>query len=216
MIPGLDQIPRSADDWHMIQRWIRIGDGRRDAVWVTRDVPLVQFGGLNTGRYGRGLHLERPLFYSWTMNNYWFTNFLASQRGDFVFRYAVAGGAEASSDAAANRFGREVCSPLRGAAVEGRGKGPASRSFLRIEPLELSLIAVKKAEQVPHGLVVRVRNYSDSACRAVIQPLLDRAPIRAFKTSIIETVREELPLSDGAVTLEIGPWALETILFRWK
>lgn len=215
MVPGTDQIPRSADDWHCIQRWVRLAAPGRNAVWVTRDAPLIQFGGLNTGRYGRGLNLDRSLFYSWPMNNYWFTNFLATQRGDFVFRYVVAGGAAASSDAAANRFGREACAALVGAAAEGRATGPApSASFLRVEPAELSLVGVKLAEE-GRGLVVRVRNYSPSAANAVIAPMLRTPPTSAERTSILEEVREELPLDGGGARLRIGPWALETVVFRW-
>lgn len=217
MVPGLEQIPRSADDWHCIQRWVRFAGGGRDAVWVTLDAPLVQFGGLNTGRYGRGLHLEKPLLYSWVMNNYWFTNFLASQRGDFVFRYAVAGGREARSDQAADRFGRAVCSPLRAAAVEGRGDGTwKSRSLLEIEPPDIALVALKKAAFEPGGLVVRVRNYSGKSRTARIRPRLGDSPTSATRTSIIETPRESVSVSDDGTRIDMEPWGLETILFRWK
>jgi hypothetical protein len=216
MVPGADQIPRSADDWHAIQRWVRLEGGGRDAVWVTVDAPLVQFGGLNTGRYGKGLTLDRPLVYSWVTNNYWFTNFLASQRGSFVFRYAVAGGKAAGSDAAANRFAREVCCPLRAAAVEGRGEGPPRKSMFEVEPGELSLVAVKSAEDDPGAIVVRVRNYSANPVRAVLRPALSSPPARALRTSLIEEVRGELPLERGAAVVDVGPWDLETVMFRWR
>ena len=130
LVPGADQIPGTAVDWHAIQRWVRFEGEGRDAVWVTRDAPLVQFGGLNTGWYGKDLHLERPLVYSWPVNNYWFTNFLASQRGDFVFRYAVAGGdgprpTPPRTDSDGRSASRSTDPSWRDAAKERRRSAPS-------------------------------------------------------------------------------------------
>ncbi len=224
MVPGRDQIPGSACDWHAIQRWVRVEEtaaagagrtGHPGAVWVTIDVPLMQFGGLNTGRWGKGLTLEKPLLYSWAMNNYWFTNFVASQRGQFVFRYAVAGGECAASDAAANRFGREICSPLKATVAVGRGQGPRRRSFIRVEPAEVAIVAVKEAEKEPRGLVVRLRNLSDEPRKAAIVLGPPLAPRSAVRAGILEDPREELPLEGGAARFEVGPRGLATVLFRF-
>ncbi|MBI4606611.1 MAG: hypothetical protein HY721_32005 [Planctomycetes bacterium] len=214
MRPGADQIPGSASDWHMIQRWVRVPGGGRDAVWATVDAPLVQFGGLNTGRWGKGLTLERPLVYSWVMNNYWFTNFVASQRGHFTFRYAVAGGEAAASDVAADRFGREACSPLVAAVAAGRGTGPKRRSLLGVEPPEVALVAVKEAEAGAGALVLRLRNRSGAAVEAKVR--LDPAfgARSATRASVIEEDRGPLPVTDGAARVAIGPFGLATVVLR--
>jgi hypothetical protein len=215
MEPGRDQIPGSASDWHALQRWVRFAGGGRDAVLAIVDAPLVQFGGLNTGRWGKGLRLDRPLVYSWVMNNYWFTNFLASQQGDFSFRYAVAGGEAAASDAAADRFAREVCSPLKALVVPGRGESPPRRrSFLAVEPPEVDVVALKEADAEPGNLVVRLRNRSDRPVKAAVR--LDAAieVCAAVTASVVEEARDSAPLVDGEPRVELGPWGLATLILR--
>ncbi len=214
MVPGRDQIPGSASDWHALQRWARVEGKGRDAVWATVDAPLVQFGNLNTGRWGQNMSFEKPLLYSWVMNNYWFTNFLVSQRGDFVFRYAVAGGDQAASDAAAQRFGMEACSPLKGTVATGRGEGAWRRSFLRLEPAEVVAVALKEAEKESGTLILRLRNYGAGPANARIRLQAPFSLNAAARASILEEERTKLPLHDGAAELEIGSFRLETVLLR--
>lgn len=212
LTPGLDQIPGSASDWHAIQRWVRFEGNGRSAVWATVDAPLVQFGGLNTGRWGKGLTLEKPLVYSWIMNNYWFTNFVASQTGSFTFRYAVAGGEAAVSDAEASRFGKEACSPLRAVVAEGKGNGPWHRSLLAVEPAEVVLVTAKEAEMGSRRLVVRLRNVSSQSVEASLRVDPSLGLRSARRTNLLEEPQKELLLADGAVGLALGPWALATVV----
>lgn len=218
MVPGRDQIPGSAADWHALQRWVRVGGGGADgdpaAVWVTRDVPLVQFGGFNTGRWTQGLRLEDPVFHSWAMNNYWFTNFVAAQRGEFFFRYAVAGGDAGRSDAGAHRFAREVCSPLVARVVDGRGKPGAapSASFLAVSPACVDLIQVKEAEKASRSLVIRLRNRSGEPAAARLSFGEPLRPRRAVATDILENPRKVLEAGGAAIEVPVAPWKLSTVL----
>ena len=104
--------------------------------------------------------------------------------------------------------------------MEGRGEGaPPVRSFLRIDPEDACLVAVKEAEPAPgrkFGLVVRVRNYRTEACEAAVIPLLDAAPGAALRTTILEEPREPLKIADGRVRVPLRPSELATILLEWR
>lgn len=220
MVPGRDQIPLSAEDWHSIQRWVRFPAGEGGATWATIDAPLVQFGGFNTGRWTKGLTLDAPFVLSWAHNNYWFTNFVARQSGEFVFRYAVAGGAPGATDLGAHRFGRGACGPLRAEVVDGAGPAaaPRTRSLLRVEPAEVDLVAVKEAEQGSGALIVRVRNRSDQPVVARLVFGEGLRPRSADRVTILEEPRPEgEPGSSPGATLDgariegaVAPWAIAT------
>ena len=218
MEPGRDQIPGSAADWHAIQRWVRFGGGDRAATWVTLDVPLVHFGGLNIGRWTKGLTLDEPLVYSWVSNNYWFTNFVASQAGDFEFRYVVEPGAAGQSDAAAHRVGRESCSPLRALVVDGTGAptAPAMRSLLTIEPAVVDLVGMKEAEDEDGTIVLRVRNRSESSVDARIELGAGWTPREVVHADLIENAIAPIALDGRKFSLSLPPWKLATVLIRCR
>ena len=183
MRPGIDQVPGMATDWHSVGRWVRLEEGSRGAAWATLDAPLVQFGGINTGRYLETLPPRRPAFFSWAMNNYWFTNFPAIQAGEFRFRYAILPFAEgAGSDSEASRFAREFALPLRAAILTpGKGTAPATESLIRIEPANVSVAALKAAED-GRGVILRIAEEDGKEARAVLStPLrVERAERATF------------------------------------
>lgn len=102
--PGQDQIPRSSSDWQTVQNFISIRNGDGQLILVPDQVPLVQFGQINLGKWQESVKIERPHVYSWVMNNYWFTNFRASQEGEFKWDYALTTTND-SGNVAASHFG---------------------------------------------------------------------------------------------------------------
>jgi alpha-mannosidase len=56
-------------------------------------VPLMQFGEINLGKFRYQAEVKQPHIYSWVMNNYWTTNFKASQEGEFKWQYHLTSGA---------------------------------------------------------------------------------------------------------------------------
>ena len=84
MIPGVEQIPGSATDWHSVQRYFAVNG----VIIASPDVPLVQVNGINTGLWQPTLPPANGVVMSWAMNNYWFTNFPATQSGA-EYRYSI-------------------------------------------------------------------------------------------------------------------------------
>ena len=203
MEPGKDQIPRSASDWHAIQEFVLAGgDAGPVGVWVSHDAPLVQFGDINTGKYQETVKIEKPLFYSWPINNYWFTNFPAEQGGEFRFRYSISGKRNPKE---ARRFARERVSRPRSLVVpSGReGSFPAARaSFLEASS---ALQGVKPAED-GRGFIVRLRNFWAEPTEAAVafSPFLKVESVEGV--DILERPKKRrFTFEDGKLTVRLKP-----------
>ena len=78
---GIDQIPGSSNDWYTVQNFAAVRSPGVQVVMGSPEIPLMQFGAINTGRYQSGAVPQTTNMYSWPMNNYWTTNFNADQTG---------------------------------------------------------------------------------------------------------------------------------------
>lgn len=101
---GVDQIPGSSNDWNTVQNYAAVRSDKGQIVMVSPEIPMMQFGGINTGRYKAGATPESSHIFSWPMNNYWVTNFNADQRGELRWNYYLTSG-EDNSNTFASRFG---------------------------------------------------------------------------------------------------------------
>ena len=112
--PGIKQLPGSASDWNTIQNFASVRNDDHQIVFVSHEIPLVQFGDLNIGRYFYRHHPQTNHIYSWILNNYWVTNFKASQEGELQWTYSITS-TDNTSDRYAMQFGRNyrVSAPAR-------------------------------------------------------------------------------------------------------
>ena len=112
--PESGQLKGSCKNYLAVQRWVDVSNADYGLTWVTRDAPLVEVGKIAADPVAAGwIDTLKPsqTLYSYVMNNYWETNYLAAQEGKAVFRYSIRPhrGFDASE---AERFGRERCQPL--------------------------------------------------------------------------------------------------------
>lgn len=112
--PGLDQIPGTASDWNTVQSYAAVRSPGAQIVLVSEEAPLMQFGGINTGRYERNARPASNRIYSWVLNNYWVTNFRASQEGEIRWSYAITSSPRPTcSEAARFGWGTRIPMPAR-------------------------------------------------------------------------------------------------------
>jgi hypothetical protein len=78
-----DQLPGTVRDWYPVGRWVDVGDGERGVTRTPLDAPLVQLGGITSGRWAVRLEPEGPTLMSWALQNHWMVNFKASQGARF-------------------------------------------------------------------------------------------------------------------------------------
>ena len=100
VIPGKDQIEGSASDWDGIQNFVSVRNDNSQIVFVSPDIPLVQLGDLNLGKFSRKADPKTQYIYSWVLNNYWTTNFRAFQEGELKWRYVITSGNDPSNEMA--------------------------------------------------------------------------------------------------------------------
>jgi hypothetical protein len=108
---GIDQIPGSSNDWYTVQNFASARNHELQVVMGSREIPLMQFGDINTGRYTPGATPQSTCMYSWPMNNYWVTNFNADQMGELQWSYFINSSKD-NSTAYAAKFAWENRIPL--------------------------------------------------------------------------------------------------------
>ncbi|WP_276353036.1 glycoside hydrolase family 38 C-terminal domain-containing protein [Cohnella caldifontis] len=215
LTPDREQLPGTVRDWFPIQRWIDVGDGRRGVTLVPLDAPLVQLGGITTGRWAEELNAESPTVMSWALNNHWMVNFKASQGGQIPLRYKLTTHDGTAKDADRARFGAEAVTPpivLRD-FVRRDGVKPAGR-FMEVEGAEPFWITAKPAED-GNGVIVRVQNMEEQAggCRISFPEL---RPVSAHLVSPAEENLRELEWAGGAVACEVPGRAVRSYRISFR
>jgi alpha-mannosidase len=120
VIPGKDQLEGSASDWDGIQNYVSVKNNNSQVVFVSPEMPLVQLGGINLGQFSRIAHPASLSIYSWVLNNYWTTNFRASQEGELKWTYRITSSSDTSNEVA-TRFGWSERVPFISRVFPGSG-----------------------------------------------------------------------------------------------
>ena len=138
---GKDQIPGSSNDWYTVQGFTSLRNQSAQIVFGCTEMPLMQFGAINTGRYKAGAMPQGTHIFSWPMNNYWVTNFNADQRGGHTWTYYLTT-SEDVSNGFATRFGWGSRIPLLTRIIPGGGPGDDNKSASLIAGWDENLLLV--------------------------------------------------------------------------
>ena len=206
---GVDQIPGSSNDWNTVQNFATVRNKDGQVLMGSAEIPLIQFGGFNCGRFQANATPETTNIYSWPMNNYWTTNFNADQHGEFEWTYFLTSSAD-NSIAYATRFAWGCRIPLPTRVLQA-GKADSrfrsSGSVLDITPSNL--------------LLVNMRPVADE--KAVILQLRETAGQPASfnaTSSILPALRFEVCDVNGkqigtSGQIALKPWENKFIKLRW-
>ncbi|HPA17159.1 MAG TPA: glycoside hydrolase [Verrucomicrobiae bacterium] len=210
--PEEDQLPGACKNYLTIGRWIDLSNTRFGVTWATVDAPLVEIGDITVDvptPFDPKVWIEklRPggTFYSYVMNNYWETNYKASQEGPTTFRYALQPHGK-HDQAAAARFGMERSQPLVVVPVD-RG-APVQPSLFTVEPPGVLVTSLKPSLD-GKALMVRLFNAAASPEQVAMKwpgpsaPRVMRSSPKEERGSQVEGVFE-LP-SLGIITLRVEP-----------
>jgi alpha-mannosidase len=214
MRPEIEQLPGTTRDWHTVQHWVEVSSPSRSLVWSPVQAPLVQFCDINTGKWLKKLEITNSSLFSYAMNNYWYTNFKASQGGLMRFRYALTTRAGGSDPVKSSLFGWENHTPLRTAWIPGTDKGTLSGTsayFFRVDKSQVILQSVKKPEE-GEGLILRLREIAgkDTEVR-VKSPLFWPGKTVAVLTDIGEKDEKSAAVSGDEVIVPIKAFGIQTV-----
>lgn len=124
---GVDQIPGSSNDWNTVQNFVSVRNDDSQLVFGSPETALMQFGGINTGRYDAAAKPQNQHIIGWPMNNYWVTNFAVDQRGEFEWTYYFTSSSDVSNSFSTH-FGWNARIPLLGRVIPA-GKSVENNKF---------------------------------------------------------------------------------------
>lgn len=208
--PLADQHGSACRDWYSVQRWLAVSDGDDTVEISPLDAPLFTLGHMTGSTWPRETSLKRGHVFAYLMNNYWHTNYKASQGGHFVFRYSLTSSAGGfSKHAAVVRGWNMYCPP---AAALGRSDAnpanAAARSLVGLEPAGLPLTTIKQAED-GNGFIFR---YCDYAGEGGTAKLTLPAPARqVLDCNLVEMRGRDLNEQGSTITAPVKPFGPVTL-----
>lgn len=147
------------------------------------DAPLFQIGGFHYGRDLRDANnVNQALLFGWPMNNYWNTNFRASQPGLVRFRYELTRSA-AFDPAGSVRFASAVARPVMFHPVVSMDAASPARTLVAGLPDSVSIVSLKATG--PDSLILVLREHGGTLCE--VNPTFPGRVVRSIElTDILE------------------------------
>lgn len=155
--PGKNQLEGTASDWNAVQNFASVTNAKAQILLNTKDIPLVQFGDINTGHFYYKHQPKKSHIYSWVLNNYWTTNFKASQEGGMTWSYIITS-TDNNSTTYATRFGWENTVPLAARVIpKGQKKQTTlSKTILNVDIPNILLVNAKLSSN-GKGIILHLR-----------------------------------------------------------
>jgi hypothetical protein len=208
--PAKDMIPGAGKEWFSSQNWVTVGGDGVTVGLINKDSFLWTFGDIVRGTWPTEFGRKRATAFSYVMNNYWNTNYVAAQGGDFTFRYVFTS-ARDLNHAALNRMGWEETTPLERTLVKSQDQTypvkrtlPAAKmSFLQISTPSVLLSTWKLAED-GNGSVLRFIELGGSRGRVSVSSPLLQSP-SAQSCNAMEDCGQALQGTSNGFSFEIGP-----------
>jgi hypothetical protein len=207
-----DMLPGACLDWFTVQHYVEIEDRGGATAWATPDAPLICLQDINRGKWQTSLPLDNGRLYSYIMTNYYYTNYLAGQGGDFTFRYAIASRPKADNVESA-RFGWAVSNPLLGVPIQTNASGSlpgVPTSLVSVAERNVVVTAIKRADE-GKALIVRLWELSGQPSTAHLR-LNSLIPTdKAQVCNLVEEPGALLEISGGQVAVPIRGAGLATV-----
>jgi hypothetical protein len=180
---GRDQITGSSNDWYTVQNFTAVRNANSQLVIGCGEMPLWQFGAINTGRYQAGALPQSTHLFSWPMNNYWVTNFNADQRGGHSWTYYLTSSGDVS-DNFATRFGWGARVPLLTRILPGEGPGDnlSYGSFISGWPSDVILVSIRPSDD-GRSLMAHIR---ETGNKEVLLKLTDTSSGEELKINEVD------------------------------
>lgn len=202
--PAKDMLPGAGHEWFSVQHWVSVQGGGVSGTVMPLDASLVTLGDINRGAWPDHFGSRPATIFSYVMNNYWNTNYVAGQGGHFRFRYVITSAA-ATDPEGLSRMGWEETTPLDTDEVTSQDKAQSrpepfsgkQKSFLNVGDPDLFLETWKPAEDGDGSILRFIDLGGEPRTVTIHTPLLHLS--EAWLTDSVERNHEKLPLvgTDG-------------------
>lgn len=163
-----EQLPGGCRDYLCVGGYVALHDAERCITLCCPDAPLVQLGGFNFTKLLTAVPREKsPLLLAWPINNFWMTNFRASQPGLIKLRYELRATAGAFDPAAAFNAATAAFVP-RFEVHPVVGVGPADGNAVEVQGRDVACLSVVAAEDGT-GLLVQLVNHGQEDVEATVR-----------------------------------------------
>lgn len=214
--PAKDMLPGGCMAWYCAQDYTAVKDDGAAVIWSAVDSPLITLCDINRDAFVSPLPITNGHLYAYAYNNYWFTNYKASQGGHLDYRFSITS-AKSFDPAAATRFGQAVRNPMLAVACgsaqsNNKTLSPEQSSFISVKPESVVIQTIKKAE-TGEGYIIRLRETAGKNAQAVITLPAKRFS-SAWMCNLVEDPGTKLKVVDGTVTADIPANGLATVMVR--
>ncbi len=204
--PEVDQLPGACKNYFTVQRYVNISNKDYGVLWLTPDAPLIEIGRItNDPRSPVGWikNLEpSTTIYSYPMNNYWETNYKASQSGPTTFRYSIIPYTRKNTEPhRIPQLAAQVSRPL--ILVPVTQDAPPCESLLSIDPPHVIATTLRPSD---HGKAILLTLYNPTEQTRTITLNWRTRPARAQ----IVNLREQ-PLAPFQNPVTMSPHRIITI-----
>ena len=217
--PAKDILPGGGREWFSVQQWVGAQQDNIAAAIVPVDAPLVTLGDIARGTWPTEFGKRQGTIFSYVMNNYWDTNYVAGQGGDFTFRYVVTS-ATALDPVALTRLGWEALTPLETDEIKYQDKSvdrpgpldPMEGRFLRVDDPGVVLLTWKQAED-RNGYILRFLETAGRSTKVeVSSPILNAQS--AWLAKAMEENLQSLAASEKGIKFDIHPYEIVTVRIK--
>jgi len=203
-----DQQPGSCRDWYCHAHWVWLREGSEGVLWSAPDTPLFTLNDLFRGAWRRSIVPDGTLF-AYAMNNYWHTNYAASQGGPATFRFRLS--LLAPGDTAEPvRRGWAACDPLYlSPSYSNDTPGPliGKDRALFYADKNVMIVGAKPADD-GDGVIVKVLDVAGQAKSVGLWPAAYAFKL-ARRTNIVEQNGDPIAIgSDGRASVDIAAWGV--------
>lgn len=187
--PGENQLEGTSSDWNTIQNFVSARTDGYQILLSSKEVPLVQLGDMLDGPFEYIKHYERAHVFSWVTNNYWFTNFRASQEGEMQWRYTITSRQDTkNTEALKFALGDRVQAYARVLPIGTKDNQAMEGSLLEINDNDLMITSMAPAQKKGY-LILQVRE--TSGCEGKKLQLTSKGKIVRFdKVNALEEVQK--------------------------
>src|SRR6266540_2204212 len=203
-----DQQPGSCRDWYCHTHWVWLHEATDGVLWSGPDTPLFTLNDLFRGAWRRTIVPDGTLF-AYAMNNYWHTNYAASQGGACTFRFRIS--LLAPGDAAEPvRRGWAACEPLYvSPSYTNDTPGPLIAKDRAVFSADKGVMVVgAKPADDGEGVIVKLLDVAGQTRSVGVWPAAYGFK-RARRTTLVEQNGDAIPIvGDGRASVDLAAWGV--------